>query len=119
LGYAKRFSHVLETKGAQSLLKLSHGSKVHTIKALASLAKFLGRHDDWLDIIKRHHLKWSRSDNSAKVFRSIFEPEVKNLQSMIKWIRDVSATLPIVYRYALCLTLTGSRPDEAQNSIFF
>ncbi len=45
VGYAKRFYFVLETKNAQDLLKLSHGSKVHTMKALASLSKFLGKYD--------------------------------------------------------------------------
>jgi hypothetical protein len=42
VGYARRFHYILESKDARDLLKLSHGSKVHTMKALASLSKFLG-----------------------------------------------------------------------------
>ncbi len=54
IGYAQRFYHILETKDAQDLLKLSHGSKTHTMKALASLSKFLGKYDQWLDIIRKY-----------------------------------------------------------------
>ena len=43
VGYAKRYYQILETKDARILQSLSHGSKVHTMKALASLSKFLGR----------------------------------------------------------------------------
>ena len=66
VGYAKRFHYVLESKDARDLLKLSHGSKVHTMKALASLSKFSGRYDEWLEIVKRHQLKWSKARNSRQ-----------------------------------------------------
>ena len=32
----KKFCHILETKLAQELIKLTHGSRVHTMKALLS-----------------------------------------------------------------------------------
>jgi hypothetical protein len=120
VGYAKRFHYILDSKDARDLLKLSHGSKVHTMKALASLSKFLGRYDEWLDIVKRHQLKWSKPDNSLKAFKNIFDSqsEGKNLESMIKWIRDVSSSLPVEYRNVLLFnTLTGLRPDESQKAI--
>jgi len=90
------------------------------MKALASLSKFLGRYDDWLDMVKRHHLKWSKPNNAANVFKSIFDSEGhgKNLDSMVRWISDVSATLPTEYRNILMFNaLTGLRPDEAQKAI--
>ena len=58
--------------------------------------------------------------NSVKAFKSIFDSEGdgKNLESMVRWIRDVSATLPAEYKNILVFnTLTGLRPDEAQKSI--
>ena len=57
VGYAKRYCQILETKDARVLLNLSHGSKVHTMKALASLSKYLGKYDQWLDIVKKYQLK--------------------------------------------------------------
>ncbi len=75
VGYAKRFYHILETGNAQDLLKLSHGSKVHTMKALASLSKYFGKYDQWLDIVKKYQLKWSKPDKSLNVFKSILDSE--------------------------------------------
>ncbi len=63
--YAKRFHHMLESKNVQDLSKLSPGVKAQAMKALASLSKYLGRYDDWLDIIKRHQLKWSSAANNS------------------------------------------------------
>ncbi len=54
------------------------------------------------------------------MFRSIFdsEGEGKNLDSMVMWIRDVSATLPAEYKNILMFnTLTGLLPDEALKAI--
>ncbi len=121
VGYAKKFYYILETGNAQDLLKLSHGSKVHTMKALASLSKYLGKYDQWLDIVKKYQLKWSKPDKSINVFKSIFNSENNdnNLISMIEWIKDVSAVLPQEYKNVLLFnTLTGLRPDEAQRSLY-
>ena len=121
VGYAKRYCQILETKDARVLLNLTHGSKVHPMKALASLSKFLGRYDEWLDIVKKYQLKWSKPGRSVNVFKSIVESQSQgnDLESMIKWIKDVSAVLPPEYKNILLFnTLTGLRPDEAQKSIW-
>ncbi len=114
VSYAKRYCHVLGTGNASELQPLSADKKSHAMKALASLAKFTGRYDEWLDIVKRYHLRWSNGGNSVKAFKSIFdsEGEGKNFDSMARWIRDVSATLPAEYKNILAFnTLTGLRPD--------
>ena len=103
---------------AHELSKLTPKVKAHAMKALASLSKFLGRHDQWLDIIKRHQLRWSSAANlPMKAFMSIFDSESqgKGIDSMIKWIRDASSVLPQEYKNILLFnTLTGLRPNEAQ-----
>jgi hypothetical protein len=121
VGYAQRFYHVLENKDANDLLKLSHGSKAHTMKDLASLSKFLGKYDQWMDILKKYQIKWTESDKSIKVFKSIFDSESngESLDKMIRWIKEVSKILPQEYRNILLFnTLTGLRPDEAQKAIY-
>ena len=121
VGYAKRYCQILETKDARILLNLTHGSKVHTMKALASLSKFLGRYDEWLDIVKKYQLKWSKPDKSVNVFKSILDSQSQgnDLESMIKWIKVVSDVLPQEYKNILVFnTLTGLRPDEAQKSLW-
>jgi len=96
VGYAQRFYYVLETKNAEELLKLSHGSKVHTMKALASLSKYLGRYYVWLEIIKKYQLKWSNPDKSVNVIKSIInsQNQCNDLESMFNWIKKVSTVLP-------------------------
>ena len=123
VGYAKsmRHCHILDIKDARNLLNLTHGFKVHTMKALASLSKFLGRYDEWLDIVKKYQLKWSKPGRSVDVFKSIvdIQSQGNDLESMIKWIRDVSAVLPLEYKNILLFnTLTGLRPDEAQKAVW-
>jgi intergrase/recombinase len=121
VGYAQRFNYILESNEAHDLLKLSHGSKTHAMKALASLSKFLGKYDLWLDIIKKYQLKWAEGNKSMKVFKSIFDSESngESLDKMINWIKDVSKILPQEYQNVLLFnTLTGLRPDEAQKTIY-
>lgn len=74
--YAKRFYSKLESMNARDLAKLTPDVKSHSMKALASLSKFLGSYDKWLEIIKRYPLKWSSASNSSmKTFKSIFDSE--------------------------------------------
>ena len=119
--YAKRFCYILDSMNVQDLTKLSPDVKAHAMKALASLSKFLGRYDQWLEIVNRHQLKWSSAaNNSMKTFKSIFDSESqgKNLESMIKWIKGASTVLPRQYKNVLLFnTLTGLRPNEAQKAL--
>ena len=120
VGYAQRFYYILEQKDAHDILKMSHGSKVHAMKALASLSKFLGKYDQWLDIVKKYQLKWAEDNKSIKVFKSIFDSESneESLDKMVDWIRDVSKILPQEYKNVLLFnTLTGLRPDESRKAI--
>ncbi len=116
----KKFYYVLESKDTKDLLKLSH-VQIYTLKALASLSKFLGRYDDWFEIVRKYYLKWSKSGKSIAVFRSIFDSgeESKNIQSMIKWIKEVSTVLPHEYKNILLSnTLTDLRSDETQKALY-
>jgi len=118
--YGKRFYGILQSKDASSIAKLSPDVKAHVMKSLASLAKFQGRYDEWLDIVKRFQLKWSNQNKSFKTFQSIIESESRgnNLELMIKWVTDVSSILPLEYKNVLFFnTLTGLRLNEAQQAI--
>ncbi|MBA3749609.1 MAG: hypothetical protein H0X03_01695 [Nitrosopumilus sp.] len=91
------------------------------MKALSSLSKYLGRYDDWLEIVKKYQLKWSSGGKSFKVFKSIFDSESQgnNLELMIKWIKDVSKVLPSEYKNILLFnTITGLRPNETQKALY-
>src|SRR3954470_6563341 len=98
-----------------------HTVQTHTMKALASLSKFLGKYDLWLDIVKKYHLKWAESNKSVKVFKSIFDSESngESIDKMIDWIKEVSKIQSSEYKNVLLFnTLTGLRPDETQKVIY-
>ncbi|MDQ3084925.1 MAG: hypothetical protein M3Q77_08950, partial [Thermoproteota archaeon] len=110
--------HILESTNAQELLSCSYKIRVHAMKALASLSKYMGCYDKWKEIVQRYQLKWSDSNKSIKVFNAIFQNEGNNFPSMLKWIKDVVAVLPKDYQNIILFnTFTGLRPDEAQKAI--
>ena len=117
IGYAKRYCHILESQNAQDLLKASNGCRVHTMRSLSSLSKFLGCYDDWMAIVKKYQLRWKNGDyNSLNTFKSIFGIEGSNEQSlsdMVKWIKTTIDEMPKEHGNILLFnTLTGLRPAE-------
>jgi hypothetical protein len=124
IGYAKRYCHILETHNAQDLLKVSNGCRVHTMRSLSSLSKFLGCYDTWMSIVKKYQLRWKNGDyNSLNTFKNIFGLEDNNkhsLPNMINWIKATVKEMPKEYANILIFnTLTGLRPDEAYKAIHF
>jgi hypothetical protein len=62
--YSKKYYHILTSQvNAQELLLLSDQKRMHVMKALATLSKYLGCYDKWKDIIERYQLKWSNGDS--------------------------------------------------------
>lgn len=59
LRYAKQFGKALETGNVFDLLNLQPDKRIHAMKALSNLAKFIGKYDVWLQLRLRYDLKWS------------------------------------------------------------
>ncbi len=118
LSYAKRFYYILESNGASTIGKLCSDVKLHVMKSLASFSKFIGKYDDWLEIIRKYHFKWSNG-NKNKVFNAIFQNEGNTYSLMLGWRRRVISVLPDDYQNVILFnTLTGLRPDEVQKAIW-
>jgi hypothetical protein len=115
--YSKKYYHVLETANAQELLVLSKDKRIHVMKALASLSKYLGCYDKWKVITERYKLMRSKEDG-LKAFNEIMMDNGKNYSSMVDWLKHEMSELPLRYGNVLLFdTLTGLRPDEACKSI--
>jgi hypothetical protein len=115
--YSKKYYHILAHGDAQELLILSNDKRLHAMKALASLSKYLGRYDKWKDITERHQLKWSNEDG-LEAFNDIIMGNGKNYSSMVDWLKHTVSKLPLRYGNILLFdTLTWLRPDEACKSI--
>jgi hypothetical protein len=112
LNYAHRYIHILQEADGSGLLELSPEKRIHAMKSLAALAKYIGCYDRWQWIRESFQLKWSNSD-PLRDFNSIFN-EGKDLNYMINWIKDTYPKLPRNYANVLIFnTLTGLRPSEA------
>ncbi len=88
------------------------------MRALSSLAKYLGTYDKWNNLIKKYNLKWSQR-NSLDTFNKIFN-SANDIDTLLKWIKDFVSNFRIRKEYRnliLFCTLTGLRPSEAIESI--
>jgi hypothetical protein len=47
LNYACRYIHILRQADGSELLELSHEKRIHAMKSLAALAKYMGCYDRW------------------------------------------------------------------------
>jgi hypothetical protein len=116
LSYSKKYCRVLESGDAQELLELTKDKRIHAMKALPTLSKYIGCYDEWKDIRERHQLQWS-NENGLEAFNDIMNCK-ENYSSMMNWIIDTISKLPVQYGNILLYdTLTGLRPDEACKSI--
>ena len=55
IAYAKKYYHVLLSGNASELLSLTNDKRIHAMKSLASLSKYLGCYDKWTSI--RHNYR--------------------------------------------------------------
>ena len=118
LCYARRYATVLETGDATPLVNLhSDTMRHHTLEALANLAKYQGRYDQWLQIRQRYNLKWSNGLGSLQSLQRFFNPNL-TLDSMLQRVRNMIEHLPRsmipIIKFAC---LTGLRPTEACESV--
>ena len=104
---------------AQEILSLPNEKRIHIMKALSSLSKFVGCYDRWRNKITNYQLKWS-NDNNLNVFKNIIIDHDKRYDSMLEWLKKI-INLPNLkesYRNILLFTtLTGLRQLEALQSI--
>jgi len=116
LSCAKKYSHVLLEENATDLLNLSNEKRIHVMKSLSNLAKFLGIYDKWKSTINRYQLKWS-NENGVDTFHKILNDK-NDYNTMLEWVKQTYQNLPTRYGNLLLFnTLTGLRPAEACESI--
>ena len=119
LSYAKRYYYLLISRNFRELHTMSNDKRIHIMKSLTSLSKYLGIYDKWKNIVTKFNLKWSSGFNGIEVFKRIIEPE-NTLDSMLSSLRSTltNSDIPIGHRNILLYcTITGLRAAEAIESI--
>ena len=118
LRYAKQFAvAVLVTGDAQSLLQLKPDKRIHAMKAIASLSRFLGCYDAWMQIRYHYNLKWSTGNEALATFERFFDDK-KTMDTMLQWAREAIQALPPPMAQCIKFNcLTGLRPNESLRAI--
>jgi integrase len=115
VNYAKKYGIVLDTGDASPLLTLSPRNKHHAMTALANLAKFTGRYDQWVQLRHRYNMKWSKGD-SIESFERFFNDEL-NFDTMLQRIKEMIRLTPSIANIIKFDCLTGLRPAEVVESV--
>ena len=94
LRYGKQFASVLQTGNAQSVLQLPPNKRIHIMKGLASLARFVGTYDTWIQIRQRYNLRWSTGNEALSTFQGFFLDDSKTMDTMLQWVKKAISVLP-------------------------
>jgi intergrase/recombinase len=116
LSYSKKYAYVLVGGDAKDILSLSADKRIHVMKSLATLSKYLGCYDKWNAIRQRFQLRWSNGED-LNPFTTILNSRT-NYSNMVAWLKNAYSILPKEYGNILIYcTLTGLRPQESIQSL--
>jgi hypothetical protein len=120
---AQKYCYVLLTGDARELMDLSFDKRIHAMKSLSALSKFLGRYDEWKQVVDKYQLKWSDNgyrdggSRTLETFHKIFSSN--NFGEMLSQLKKSCLKLNN-QRYSevmIFCTLTGLRPAESCTSL--
>jgi len=112
--HAKKYARCLASGDLSELAMLNDCQRVHALKALTSLSKFLGVCEDWKGLVKNYGLKCS--DRSADELIIDRLTKVVNADDVYQWIRQVKEHFPHLSDFMDFLAVTGLRLNEAVES---
>ncbi len=114
LSYAKKFSHCLINRDLSELQLLSPDKRVHVMKALAALSKFLGVYEDFKALIKNYGFTWKGRNSDDRIIERL--TKIKKPNEIFNWIKEVKRKLPELDCFVSLMTATGLRFVEAIES---
>jgi hypothetical protein len=111
--YAKRYASCLLDHDFSELLKMNVDKRVHVLKSLAALSKFLGVHDEFIMLVKKYGLKWSAHTDDLIIKR--FTKSV-NPDEVFEWVRNVKQRFSDLADFMDFMAFSGLRFVEAVNA---
>jgi len=107
INYVKRYGHLLKSGDLSPILTLSRDKRRHVLAALACLARFLGRYDEYAELKRRYGLKIEQN------LKISFQMDDTSLRELCGWIAKAREALGEYKPYIDLLLATGMRPREA------
>jgi len=114
LSYALKYSDCLLNRDFSSLKVLSDDKRVHVMKALSALSKYLGVYDDFKALVRNYGLKWAGRSGDDLIIERL--TKVINQNDVIEWIKRVKGIAPDYAAFMDFMAATGLRYEEAVNS---
>jgi hypothetical protein len=109
--YAKLYLDILANNNngnaCNELLSDPSNKRMHFMKALSSVARFIGRSEQWRQMRHKYQLSWSTGTENIDAFTRFFD-DSHSLDVMLQWLREAIQVLPSQYANLLLFcTLTG------------
>jgi len=114
LSYAKKYVDCLLNRDFGTLKLLANSQRVHTMKALATLSKFLGIYEEFNSLVKNYGLKWSGKKSSDLIIERL--TRTVNPNEIFDWIKQVKKAIPELSDFMDFIAITGLRYNEAIES---
>jgi len=112
--YAKQYGHLLIRRDLSPLKTLSNRKRLHVLKALAALSKFLGLHREFRYLREAYGIKWSSGDTDQVIIKRLLKRN--NEGELQNWIREVKERIPQISCFVDLIAATGLRYVEALNA---
>lgn len=114
LQYALKYHKLLLKEDFSVLHNFSAHKRVHILKALAVLSRYLGLYMSFKLLMKQYGFNWSTNDKDDVIIARMLKP--LNSASVVDWMREVYAKVPEVKPYIDFMLFAGLRPLEGIDS---
>jgi len=112
LRYAKRYYRCLQGD-LKPLMVLDGDKRLHAMKALSALSKFLGAYEEWRSLVRNYGLKWSNGKTDDLIIARF--TKTRNSDEIVEWIKKIKAVIPSYALFMDLVAATGLRLEEAVN----
>ena len=111
--YGRMFYECLITGDLSKLKALPQSKRVHAIKSLSALAKYLGIYNEYKQLLKAYGFKWSVNTDDVIIARLI---KARQNSNVLEWVKKVKQKNPTLSTFMNFITATGLRFEEAITS---
>jgi intergrase/recombinase len=114
VSYAKRFSHCLLKRDLSEVRDLRETLRPNVVKALSSLAKYLGIHEQFKKLVKDYGLTWKGKATDDLVIERLVR--TKDPDEVFTWVKEVKRVRPDIKEFMDFISVSGLRLNEAVQS---
>ena len=114
VSYAKQYAHLLESFNLSDLLTVRETLRPNILKALSSLAKYLGVYEEYKKALRNYGLAWGGKQADQLLIERL--TKVNNPDEVWHWVKQVKMAREELADFLDFMALTGLRLEEAVNS---